>query len=394
MGVAALARAAQPVSGAPARAGEPAQKESQPADDSASRLVMRSGREAPTGRVERVTDEGVVVVDPGRGERVVPLHFVRAVEGPLSDAFEARRSVADDLWRATSRLDRGDAVSAEPIFEALFEARSKGGASGAVGEGPTSLAIADGLLRCRLRAGAMVSGASAWLAIVAVRPRAEDLPASIDPETLLCPDLPPIFVDVPSMRSSGAGLDAIADRADGSSVARALAILYRHELSRAIEPGNVPALPTIETTQPGVTLVLAMVRARDADAGVRVTARASLAARAAERPGTWVEAWARIAIARSLAMEGDHESAMRAVAEYLRVPSTLAGVSPSLSGVALAEAGVVLSREGEAAGARALKRELVDGYPGHPAIGMGGLRSIPASEPEGRAGDASGKAGT
>ena len=60
------------------------------------------------------------------------------------DEAGAWLGAARDVWRARTRLARGDHVTAEPLLE-----RAAGDYLG--GAGPMSASIADGLLRCRLR---------------------------------------------------------------------------------------------------------------------------------------------------------------------------------------------------------------------------------------------------
>src|SRR5690606_16150177 len=119
---------------------------------------------------------------------------------------------AEDAWRARTRLERADAVGAEPLFEDLFD-RTR------AWRGPTRAVIAEGLLRCRIRRGAQIGAIDPWLALLEARasalagihPYALDwahragLGEVLDPATGLAPGLPPMWLDWPAVRQFASG---------------------------------------------------------------------------------------------------------------------------------------------------------------------------------------------
>lgn len=169
-------------------------------------LALRGGEPAPAGRVLEVSLDGVTVGSTVASPVIVGWHRVRSVEGPLAGEAAAFEEVADDAWRAMSRLDRGDAQAAEPVFERLqdlYRGRS----------GPTAAAVFEGLLRCRLRRNAQTLAVDAWLEWRRARSAADGAQwyrgnrdaegiggIVFDEETGLVPDLPPLWLDVPAVR--------------------------------------------------------------------------------------------------------------------------------------------------------------------------------------------------
>src|SRR5437667_402086 len=120
-------------------------------------LVMRGAAAPPPGQVTAVDAQGVTIslsgpapAAPGRKPAkgppamttVISWDRVASVEGELASAASPFLPAAEKLWRARSRLDRGDVVGAEPLFEELFpRCAGQRGATAAVASG--------GLLRCR-----------------------------------------------------------------------------------------------------------------------------------------------------------------------------------------------------------------------------------------------------
>src|SRR5690606_26027526 len=116
---------------------------------------------APPGEIVTVDEQGVTV----RGDAtqtVISWDRIRTVSGDHAAIAANHANVADRLWRARTRIERGDWRLGEPLFEGLFATY------GAL-TGPASAVAAEGLLRCRLRRGAQAASVEPWLALVRIR---------------------------------------------------------------------------------------------------------------------------------------------------------------------------------------------------------------------------------
>jgi hypothetical protein len=299
-------------------------------------------------------------------------------------------TLADSAFRARTRLERGDFAAAEPLLEDLF---GTGGLNG-----PTGAVICEGLLRCRLRRGAQAS--AIWPLLERQRIESEraganaakwiggimDAAPAIDPVTGLAPGLAPIWLREPALESLAGDPKWSEFESQGAGDAATIARWYR--ASAAFEcglPGSWPTRDT-EASNDAVRLVQDVVSSRIGAGAERAAARASLQARIEQAESgsmnsTWVEAWCRAAVGRSLVHETDTESIMRGAIELLHVPARFGAEHPYLSGVALAEASGALWRLGDQSGAVTLRDELSRRYPGHPALRWDGLQNIDSPPP-------------
>lgn len=320
-------------------------------------MEMRAGCAAPAGEVSGVGFEGVAVQEVEGVTRVVSWDRVRRVGGEWEDEFASFEAVAEMAWRARTRLERGDALGAEPLFEDLFELY--GGKRGA-----TARVVCEGLLRCRLRRGAIVGAIEAWLGTLGAGGTGEwareaGLAPVLDEDRGVVPGLPPMWVE-----SSAVAVLATSGLSDEDGFAR----WYRRAAAFecGLEMGEMPPRGG------RAAWVAEIVLARTGTAEERASGREALRSRMANASGglpAWAEAWCRAAIGRSLILEEDEEQRLLGIVELLHVPSRLADANPYLAGLALAEASVALSDLGEAGGAARLAGELSERYPTHPALG-------------------------
>lgn len=333
-------------------------------------LVLRHGEPAPSGQIRVVSVDGVVVGSSVASPVIVGWDRIKSVHGPYAEEAQAYLHNADQLWRAESRLARGDAAAAEPIFEQLFEIyRTR--------QGPTAAAVCKGLLRCRLRRNAQTLAVDAWLAWLHARD-SNDGPLwyqsrsgqtdafDIDQTTGLLPQLPPIWLDLPAVRvfanRSKMGADQMGSQQSD------LASLY--EYAAALATGRVAhddQMPYISSHASGVLLVADIVQAQSLDAQQRQAGRQAIIDRLKDVQGGWLAAWLETALGRSLLLENDLEQQQRGVIELLRVRVLRQVDSPYLAGLALAQAAVALKHMGKTDAADLLRQELLDAFPGHPA---------------------------
>lgn len=376
-----------------------------------STVRLRGGESPPAGLVVvGVGDAGVAmgvrdldaemaqIPSTQSASLVVSWDRVKGVDGPLRTRSEAYADLADTLWRARTRLERGDWVAAEPLFERAFKGtRGKSGATAGV--------VAEGLLRCRLKRGAHVLAIEPFLGLLAADSPGEvlhrdwaslaGLGTLLDPATKLAPSLPPIWLRVPAVEALAAqdtiaaGWDqqpAPGSASGGPSRSTLLGLLYL-EAAR-FECGRPAAMPPIASSDPGVQLVAQIVQARIGSPEQRAGARKALEERLrqlAPRPGAagdsapdasaaWLEAWIRAGLGRSLLRENPPELRQAGVVQLLHLPARFAGSHPYLAGLALAEASAALRDLGDADGADTLAHELSVSFPTHPVLDWDPLR--------------------
>ncbi len=332
-------------------------------------LILRGGTAPPVGKVTECSIEGVVVDSPVTGPVIVGWAQVRSVTGEHADQAGAFAEVADHVWRAVSRLERGDIPAAEPLLEGLFATyRNR--------TGPTAAAVSGGLLRCRLERGAHTLAVGAWLSwLPATAPEAGPVwytpPPSPDPATLvidvetgLLPDLPPIWLDLPAVRVFGDTTPAASPFGERE---QALVELYRHA-ARA-QRGDREPMPRLTNPDPAVRLVWDLVAAQSQNDPERIAGRKAIEVRLRKEPIGWLDAWLRVGLGRSLLLEPETDQHQRGVIELLRVRVTHQRDNPYLAGLALADAAIAMQAMGDDNAPSLLRRELLDQFPGHPATG-------------------------
>lgn len=341
-------------------------------------VVLRGHEAPPPGDVIEVTLDGVSVQDERGAAIILGWDRVREVRGVFADQAAAHASLSDQVWRARVRIERGDAYAAEPLLEKPFEMFEGRG-------GPTAMVIAEGLLRARLRRGAQVAAVRPWIALLHARQSTgpanlhrewateAGLPDVVDTNTGLVPALPPIWFDWPAVVAfAAAGRERAGEGLKGPA---ALEALYFH--AARFECGWRDEFPAVDRSSWAVAMVADIVRARTGSPGERSRARDGLRAALTAAPEPWLEAWIRVGMGRSLVRESDPESRLLGVAELLTVPARLSQANPYLAGMALAEAAIVLHGLGDARGAAALRAELLDAYPDHPAATWNRIRDWP-----------------
>jgi len=339
-------------------------------------VVMRGGVAPPEGDVVAVNAAGVTIRGPSSParagtEHVVSLDRVLDIGGTYQIEWAQQRTNAVDTWRARTRLERGDILAAEPLFDRLFEQyRDR--------TGPTAGVIAEGLLRCRLARHAQTTAIEPWILLQrAGGPHLFESATYRGQPTSLIPSLPPIWLDTPAadaFASAPLPVDIGAAVADPASArALALAELYHH--AAAIACGIDSTLPEQTSRDPDVRFVLHIVLAHEADPKARADARLALREVIAKDPEPWVEAWCRAAIGRSLLLEPDTEQRLLGVVQLLHLPARLDNEFPYLAGVALAQAAAAIKDSGDQDGADQLHQDLIDEFGGHPALDWAPIRN-------------------
>lgn len=336
-------------------------------------IVLRGPAPTPEGRVIRVDSDGVLVAwaDQQGPPQQISLDRVRSVTGSMTEGWASVASTAERVWRARSRLERGDLAGAEPMLESLAtEYRDRNGATAAV--------VFEGLLRCRLARQAHASAVEPWLAWLLCGGSdgvlLGDTATLGSREVRLVASLPPIWQDGPALRALIAAQSETVPVGAIGTLRNLYIVAARFEVD-----GIEPPLPST-TADPAGAVVREIVIARVGDERARAAARESLYKRlASDLPG-WVHAWCRAAIGRSLERETDIGSKRRAAIELITVHTQHGADSPFLAGLALADAARTCESIGDAAAAAILWKELNDQYPGHPASRPTAARPAPSPQ--------------
>ncbi len=371
-----------------------------------AQVFLRGRVDAVDGEVSKVTVEGVEITVAGSNDpttlrvKLIGWDRVREVRGVRAASADPFLPMADSLWRARMRLERGDIALAQPLFEGLYE-KQRGLA------GPSGIVLAEGVLRCRLAEGRATGAVWPWLDWMTVWNGAgrkgrdgwwagasatgvSAVSAVIDPALGLSPRLPPVF----STSLQGASLKALSESDQwkryeaADDFTRDTAAIYRAVARWEVAPNPAKGadLPTLAGGDDVLIMLTDLAKARCGTAEERVPARARLKKRidglafaattdALAEPGTnqpggaqgvldvtptarWVEAWCRAAIGRSLIREEGLTEKRLGVVEMLHVPARFADATPELAAMMLKEGAEVLESIGDAAGARRLRAEL------------------------------------
>jgi hypothetical protein len=335
-------------------------------------ITLRDGK--------RISDPVVIVGVEGitvgtERPRLIGWEQIASVDGPASDSAAHYMPMAELVWRAIIRLNRGDLLLARPALEELFAQLEHE-------RGSAALLAAEGLLRCRLAAAELPGALRPWLQAVRHReakttpqppPTPSPTPASLlDAATLLCPALPPFFT--PQQAGQALGELGLPAPTLAKGLPAELAEWYRcaalHD--SGVRPVTTPGKPGEALTgHPGAQLIgdLVMARAATTEADRRFY-RQRLRQGLDADLNTWREAWRRAGLGLSLLMENDPASVRQGVLELLHLPARFSSTQPQLAGLALAHAAGGLDRLGLHEQAQLLRDELRAQYPMHPALTM------------------------
>ncbi len=334
--------------------------------------LHRRGESAPIeGRTVDVNKEGVlfhVSRGPQTGDLLITWDRVQRLETDhegFAETFEQMRSLSDRLWRARSRIERGDHAAAEPILDSLF-------AETVHQTGATALIVAEGLLRCRLARGARAAAVIPWLetrrllnaglkptAYTAMRP-------VIDFQTGLCAQLPPVWT-----RSVGVE-QMLADLGQYSGAApqvQRLAALYARAARLALGAPIEDAAAFYRSDEswdrdPGVVVATAFVAALERVKPMPADPEKVLA-RPLREEGP-LTPWAFFLRGLARVESADADRRRQGLVDLLTIPAMHREANAYLAGFAIERAAAVLEQMGRAADAASLRAELKREDPTHP----------------------------
>lgn len=320
-------------------------------------VVLRGGGVVLEEPVAAVGSEGVSVA--GDSGRMIGWGEVREVTGEFAPAARAFAPASDRLWRAGQRLARGDVAIASPLFEALLKSHP-------LGTGPTSLAIAEGVLRCRLAQGRFAEAVEPWLVVLQAR-RAMARPSTtgairplIDERTGLVPALPPLPMGPPHERA-GAARSLLA-REWPDPLVRELARVYADAFRGPEAAGDSPSSSSAPVKSagdpPSSAPALAPVSTELGHEGLLVARAVARVARAQDEPESlekliradgapWAEAWAALAVALQQLSAPDRAARTDSVLRALSIAAQGDEQPDSLVHLALTAARAELTRQGD-----------------------------------------------
>lgn len=361
---------------------------------SADVVVLRGGEPSVRGSVSRVDDDGVRIGIEGESAAVIS--WDRIADVRLSEEriprLEEHLLRGVDLWRARTRLERGDFDLAEPIFEVQFP-----GTIGRTSE--TALVVAEGLLRCRLHRGDLAAALLPALEVarlrrngIATRSYVDLLPPSVradspgliqilDVESGLVPYIPPAWLSGPDLAARLSAIESWDSRGDDTLalLAELYAMSIRQSMGESIDSVELDD-PRIADSFGGL-LLAAMINSLHEDVDVRKSARSVLEASLAGA-SPWVEGWVRFQLGRSLLMESAMGQQRRGLLSLTHIPARWGRSQPYLSGVAMAMMADRFQAHGRTDDANRLRADLRRMHPAHPVLrrGVEGQLSFPEEE--------------
>lgn len=317
-----------------------------------------------------VSPAGVEVRPAEGAPRTLGWDRVKRVAGDFEGDARAFERLADDLWRAASRLERGDVAMAAPIFDRLWDAALANEADphtvhGVRLVGPTGLAIARGAAAVRVSQGRLPEAVEPWAASVALR-RSLAGDAAAD-DGLLDPALPPVFVQSVATEKLARATPPAVVASD--PLASALFDAYRAAAAGACGERVEVASQRDADAPAEVAFVRDIVAAQYGDDQQRSGVASRLREVVRQREGEWREAWARAGLGIDAVRHGEGRDRLAGALDLLHLPARFSSTQPYLAGLGLAWAAVALDAERDGAHAADLRDELASRYPSSPAIG-------------------------
>ncbi len=333
----------------------------------ADRVERRGTADPVFGHIMLINDAGVKIRDDRDNIYVIPWDRVRDIDQKIPDPrLPQFLELADDLWRARSRVERLDTELAESILERLFyqyQGRSN----------ETALVVAEGLLRCRLAHGRYAAAVIPALEMIRHRRAGFStnsytmLPLLYDEKTSLCPLLSPMWA--PSRSVDKLADDLARYDSHGDEVVADLARVYRiAALAHRVNDEAIdwPEFPKRE--HPGVSLLIDCVRCLSDKPSERRAARHRLERRITDAAQDWIEAWSRFGVGLAYLLESGVGQQQRGMVNLLHLPAHYDSRQPYLAGLALAIVSERLGEMGDDVAADSLRNELLKFYPEHPVL--------------------------
>ena len=158
-------------------------------------IILRDGAESLRGTILSGGESGlrIELTNAQRDTRLIPWSSVLEIQSARPHpSLQIFLQQGIELNRAKQRLLRGDVVLAEPLFLEAF-ARLMGS------DTEDARLASEGLLRCAISRGDYSIAVHPWLETVRLEELTISTPFSklqpiLDPSTMLCPHLPPVWI--------------------------------------------------------------------------------------------------------------------------------------------------------------------------------------------------------
>lgn len=334
--------------------------------------LHRRGEAAPLeGRTLDVTADGVLfraARGSESGDVLVTWDRARHLETDeprFAEAFNTHLDLSERLWRARSRVERGDYASAEPIFDELFSETTHR-------TDATALIVAEGLLRCRVAREARAAAVLPWLEMhrllaAGLKPTAYlSMRPVVEAQSGLCPQLPPMWGKSAGVEQMLADLNHYVP--DAPSSAR-LAALYaraaRLSLGLAVsDSADFYRSDESWDRDAGVVVVTALVAAIERVRPLPLDVE-KVMARPLREPGP-LTPWALFMRGTVRVEERDLDRRREGLVDLLTIPATHGEEHRYIAGFAVERAASILDSMGRSAAAASLRAERRRTDPTHP----------------------------
>ena len=267
----------------------------------------------------------------------------------LIDQWKLRQELARDVWRARSRVQRGDPELALALFQRHFTPRTSDERTHEF-----ALIIAEGLLRCLLQTGETEAILPAALETTRLRragvttDRYDTLPPVLDERSWLLPELPPIATSESSLGRLGEELRHW--QIDADPVVSRLAELYASMGRKSVRPSGSSEL--------GVVLMESILGTRALDSRLRQNALRTLDELSNLEDGPqFIDAWHAWFTATSQLAAGE-VGTDPVVLSLLVLPAVHQGAHPLLAQRAVELSARVLASDGRHEESATLRRFL------------------------------------
>lgn len=319
------------------------------APEQSSTLMRWSSTQAIQGTLVKVSEQGVVFqIGETILPQTIPWYDVQSIE-PTDSRMAAYQGIADDAWRAHTRLARGDTIGAQEIYEQLksdylWKA------------GPQSADVSLGLTRCRIdsqRPVAAIQPMLSWY-VSTMYDDADSIGEieGFDPTYRVMVDLPPVFFGLRSVNTRVQLPESYPVDLRAISAIYQLAIETDVHQSAAAEDRLEEVRKLIQQVQGrpvGLELLFDMLVAQaHPDSSERSNARETLSRKVRSGSGTWIELWSRLGIGVSLLHENDTEANEQGVIELIHIIVRLKDTSRPIASLAAEIANDYFVRTGRA----------------------------------------------
>ncbi|HWB20851.1 MAG TPA: hypothetical protein VG711_11155 [Phycisphaerales bacterium] len=316
------------------------------------------------GTVSSISDAGVTFTVTGETDSTLyTWDRVRAVSSQsFAQAADLYQNTAETLWRARSRLQRGDVELALPLFESVFPDE--------LGRNhETALIAAAGLARCQIAMGQQQLAVIPSLEAIrllrkGINTKAYDaLPEFVDSTFWLPVNLPPVFLASPALARLRTTLENYD--AQGDTYIASLAKAYLAAVEQSM-PGNtaIAASPpdSAAIKDAGRQLLTRLLALTSATATDRQSARAETL-RVMDSLPPFAQAWSRFQLGRSLLAEADLQSQQQGMLNLAYLPATCRTTQPFLAALSLNELSRALDATGDSTAAASIRTDLHQYFP-------------------------------